>query len=54
MDSLTNRLLVTLGISTLFFGLSLYVIRVPIRTIIIFFALGKPVVLPMNLRRRKI
>jgi hypothetical protein len=43
MDSLRNRLLVTLGIGTLFFGLSLFVIRVPIRTIIIFFALGKPV-----------
>ena len=42
--SLTNRWLVTLGIGTLLFGLSLFVLRVPIRTIIIFFALGIPVV----------
>ena len=42
--SLTNRWLVTLGIGTLFFGLSLFVLRVPIRTIIIFFALGIPLV----------
>ena len=41
--SLTNRWLVTLA-SVIAFGLSLFVLRVPIRTIIIFFALGIPVV----------
>jgi hypothetical protein len=44
MDSLTNRWLVTLGIGTLLFGLSLFVLRVSIRTIIIFLALGIPLV----------
>ena len=54
--SLTNRWLVTLGIGTLLFGLSLFVLRVP-RTIMIFFALGIPVVflwlyVDAKLRRR--
>jgi hypothetical protein len=44
MDKLTNRWLVSLGIGTVLFGLSLFVLRVPIRTIIIFFALGIPLV----------
>ena len=44
MDSLTNRWLVTLGIGTVLFGISLFVLRVPIRTILVFFALGVPVV----------
>ncbi len=45
IDKLTNRWLVTLGIGTLLFGVSLFVIRIPIRTILVFFALGMPVVL---------
>jgi hypothetical protein len=44
MDSLTNRWLVTLGIGTVLFGISLFVLRIPIRTIFVFFALGVPVV----------
>jgi hypothetical protein len=44
MDNLTNRWLATLGIGALIFGLALLVLRVPIRTILIFFAIGIPVV----------
>lgn len=44
MDSLTNRWLVTLGIGTILFGISLFVLRIPIRTILLFFTLGVPVV----------
>lgn len=44
MDSLTNRWLVTLGIGTVLFGISLFVLRIPIRTIFVFFAIGVPVV----------
>jgi hypothetical protein len=44
MDNLTNRWLVTLGVGTVLFALSLFVVRVPVRTIIIFFAIGIPVI----------
>jgi hypothetical protein len=43
MDS-TTRWLSMLGIGTLCFGLSLFVLRIPIRTIIIFFIIGVPLV----------
>ena len=43
MDS-TTRWLSTLGIGTLCFGLSLFVLRIPIRTIIVFFIIGVPLV----------
>ena len=33
-----------LGIGTLCFGLSLFVLRIPIRTIIVFFIIGVPLV----------
>jgi len=45
MDSFTNRWLSILGISTLCFGIFLFVLRVPIRTMGIFFALGISLVL---------
>jgi uncharacterized membrane protein len=45
MDTLTNRWLLILGIGTVLFGISLFILRVPIRTILIFFALGFPLVL---------
>ena len=45
MDSLTNRWLSVLGIATLCFGIFLFVLRVPIRTIGIFFVLGIPLIL---------
>jgi len=44
MDSLTNRWLATLGIGALIFGLALFVLKVPVRTMLIFFAIGIPVV----------
>jgi hypothetical protein len=56
MDSLTNRWLVTLGVGTVLFALSLFVVRVPIRTIIIFFAIGVPVIflwIYIDLRSRR-
>jgi len=43
MDT-TTRWLSILGIGTLCFGLSLFVLRIPIRTIIIFFIIGLPLV----------
>jgi hypothetical protein len=43
MDTATRWVLV-LGIGTLCFGISLFVFRVPIRTIIVFFAIGFPLV----------
>lgn len=45
MGSLTTRWLLALGIATLCFGIFLFVLRVPIRTIGIFFVLGIPVIL---------
>lgn len=45
MDSFTNRWLLILGIGTVLFGISLFILRVPVRTILVFFALGLPVVL---------
>ena len=45
VESLTNRWILTLGLATLCFGISLFVLRIPIRTIGIFFALGIPLVL---------
>jgi len=45
VESLTNRWILTLGLSTLCFGISLFVLRIPIRTIGIFFALGIPLIL---------
>ncbi|MGA9927317.1 MAG: hypothetical protein WBP96_01825, partial [Nitrososphaeraceae archaeon] len=44
-DRITNRWLATLGIGTLLFGIGLFVLRIPVRTIMIFFALGIPVIL---------
>src|SRR5918912_709682 len=45
VESLTNRWILTLGLVTLCFGISLFVLRIPIRTIGIFFALGIPLIL---------
>jgi Flp pilus assembly protein TadB len=45
VESLTNRWILTLGLATLCFGISLFVFRIPIRTIGIFFALGIPLIL---------
>ncbi|MGA9171511.1 MAG: hypothetical protein WBZ20_15335 [Nitrososphaeraceae archaeon] len=45
MASLTTRWLSALGIATLCFGIFLFVLRVPIRTIGVFFALGIPLIL---------
>ena len=44
-NSLTNRWILVLGIGALVLALSLIVIRVPVRTIIIFFAIGIPLTL---------
>lgn len=44
IDNLTNRWLATLGIGVLIFGLALFVLKVPVRTMLIFFAIGVPVV----------
>jgi hypothetical protein len=40
----TTRWLSRLGIGTLCFGISLFVLRIPIRTIIVFFFIGVPLV----------
>ena len=45
VESLTNRWILTLGLATLCFGIFLFVFRIPIRTIGIFFALGIPLIL---------
>jgi hypothetical protein len=45
IESLTNRWILALGLATLCFGISLFVLRIPIRTIGIFFALGIPLIL---------
>ena len=44
-SSLTTRWILTLGIATLCFGIFLFVLRIPIRTIGIFFVLGIPLIL---------
>jgi hypothetical protein len=44
VESLTNRWILALGLATLCFGISLFVLRIPIRTIGIFFALGIPLI----------
>jgi hypothetical protein len=43
MDTAT-RWLCILGLVTLCFGLSLFILRIPIRTIVVFFAIGLPIV----------
>lgn len=43
MDT-TTRWISILGIATLCFGIALFVLRVPIRTILIFFAIGIPLI----------
>src|ERR671932_485771 len=45
VESLTNRWILTLGLATLCFGIFLFVLHIPIRTIGIFFALGIPLIL---------
>jgi hypothetical protein len=45
VENLTNRWILTLGLATLCFGISLFVLHIPIRTIGIFFALGIPLIL---------
>jgi hypothetical protein len=45
MDRLTSRWLSALGIATLCFGIFLFVLRIPVRTISIFFVLGIPLIL---------
>src|SRR5712691_10520431 len=40
----TKRRLSMLGIGTLCFGISLFVLRIPVRTIIVFFIIGVPLV----------
>lgn len=44
VDNLTNRWLATLGIGAVIFGLALFILGVPVRTMIIFFVIGIPVV----------
>jgi hypothetical protein len=39
-----TRWLLVIGIGTLCFGISLFVLRIPIRTIIVFFSIGLPLV----------
>src|SRR5574341_1625579 len=41
---LTNRWLSMLGIGTIVFGFSLFVLHIPVRTIIIFFVIGVSVI----------
>jgi Flp pilus assembly protein TadB len=58
MDSLTNRWLSALGLATLCFGIFLFVLRLPVRTISIFFVIGIPLILlwlyvDENSRRQK-
>ena len=43
MDN-TTRWIFMLGIGTVCFGISLFVLRIPIRTIIVFFIIGVPLV----------
>ena len=45
VESLTTRWILTLGLATLCFGIFLFVLRIPIRTIGIFFVLGIPLIL---------
>ena len=45
IESLTSRWILALGLATLCFGISLFVLHIPIRTIGIFFALGIPLIL---------
>jgi hypothetical protein len=45
MNSLTNRWLSALGIATVCFGIFLFVLRIPVRTISIFFVIGIPLIL---------
>jgi len=45
VESLTTRWLLALGLATLCFGIFLFVLRIPVRTIGIFFALGIPLIL---------
>jgi hypothetical protein len=41
----TTRWISILGIAALCFGLALFVLRVPVRTILIFFAIGVPLII---------
>jgi hypothetical protein len=43
-DLQSKRLLLIAGIATLCFGISLFVLRIPVRTIVVFFIIGIPVV----------
>ena len=43
MDS-TTRWISILGIGTIIFGIALLVLRIPVRTIIVFFIIGVPVI----------
>jgi hypothetical protein len=43
LDS-TTRWISILGIATLCFGIALFVLRVPVRTILVFFAIGIPLI----------
>ena len=45
IESLTSRWILALGLATLCFGISLFVLHIPIRTIGIFLALGIPLIL---------
>lgn len=45
MANFTRRWISSLGISTLCFGIALFVLRIPVRTIGIFFAIGIPLIL---------
>ena len=45
VENLTTRWILALGLATLCFGIFLFVLRIPIRTIGIFFALGIPLIL---------
>jgi hypothetical protein len=45
VESLTTRWILALGLATLCFGIFLFVFRIPIRTIGIFFALAIPLIL---------
>jgi hypothetical protein len=45
VESLTTRWVLALGLATLCFGIFLFVLRIPVRTIGIFFALGIPLIL---------
>ncbi|MFL6453901.1 MAG: hypothetical protein ACJ71L_07875 [Nitrososphaeraceae archaeon] len=45
VESLTTRWILALGLATLCFGIFLFVFRIPIRTLGIFFVLGIPLIL---------